>query len=360
MLKYFLTIILLILHANAFAQVFKITITDYGGIDSVPGLKQLLDREVEQLEDKLNDKLPNGSKGRILKSMANANVMVGKNIGSDYSSHMNIWMVGASLNGAVDLHKEGASDISGFGLAPGFNAGVNLGAVGVEDFGGLDADRLDFYFNFLRISREQQVYERDDVEADARIKSSSIGFRFRYQWIEAEEKKNFGWGGVKLHWGYQYTDSTYTVTGDVDTVLEVSNTDGTVNGTVTGQPKVKLNAQTHSIPLEISTEYRMFYVLSVFGGLGADISTGRAKGKVDANADVSPLLCTGGGFCGGGKLVQVSAEGNLDTQKYISNVIYRGFGGLQLNLPYFNLYTMVDKAIGRDLLGVSVGLRFVY
>ena len=361
MQHYFIVFLISLLYVSAAtAQVFKIRVIDYDGIDSVPALKSILDNRLQTLEDKVNDRLPGGSQGRIMQGMANTNVMVGKNISSDYSSGMEVWLLGASVSGAVDLEKNRSSEISGAGVAPGLTVGANLGRFGVERFAGLEGKRLNTYFNFLRFSFDQKLYERDGVEADGKVNSSTLGFRMRYDWLDGKGSKYFGWGGVKLHWGYQFTRTEYTVKGTFDRVVAVSNTDGQINGTVTGQPKFEIDVETHSIPLEISSEVHLLYFLTAFGGLGADLSIGKAKGKGVSNADVSPLLCTGGGFCGGGRLLQIQLQADLDAERKVYQTLYRGFLGLQLNLPYINIYGMVDKGIGTDLVGATAGIRFVY
>lgn len=362
-MKYLLLILLIFFSIGAQAQMFTLKVTDYGGTDSVPALKNFIDLQVAQLESDINDELPNDTPARMMEGMANSSVLAGKGIGSDYASYMNVYLIGAGLGVAADFEKPSdvESNFSGVGLAPGFVVGANLGKMGMGKFAGLDANRVNTYFNFMKLGITRDLEDNGGVNSTGKLDSLTLGLHFRYDWIPGNDNSTLRWGGVKLHWGYEFNQTDVVYQQDIDKVINVSDNVADLNGRITGRPKYSVETQTHSIPLEISTDVRMFQFLSLYGGLGTDISYGKAKGKGVLDGNVSPLICTdSGAFCGGGSIIQLQVQANLDAEGKVNPILLRGFTGLQLNLPYFRIFAQVDKALGTDLVGGTVGLRFVY
>jgi hypothetical protein len=104
----------------------------------------------------------------------------------------------------------------------------------------------------------------------------------------------------------------------------------------------------------------MFEFLSAYGGLGTDISYGKAKGSGILDGTVSPIVCTNSGLCGGGTVIQLQAQANLDAEGKVNPIMLRGFTGLQINIPYVRIFAQIDKVFGTELLGGTVGIRYVY
>lgn len=362
MKRLFLSLALLLFSSGLWAQIFTIRVVDYDGTDSVPGVKNFIDSRLLEFQNEVNDNLPSGIPDRIMEGMANATSFAGKGVGSDYASYMQVWLVGASAGAGADLDRPERtnSDISGVGVAPGAIFGMNLRHLGVSKFAGLDAKRVNAYVNFMNFGQTFDLYHKDGIDSDAKLGSTALGFKFRYDWIDGSGDPMLGWGGIKLHWGYEYNRTTITLDNNINRLLSETNGQESLNGRVVGNPKYKIEIETHSMPLEISTDVRFLNFLTLFGGLGTDLNVGKARGRGQLDADVSPVLCTGGGVCGAGRLIQVQVEANLDAdgQVYLSTL--RGFAGLQLNLPYFRLYGQISKALGNDLIGANVGVRFVY
>jgi len=345
------------------AQMFRLRVTDYGTLPS-GALRTALDTELQNLENEINKELPNAKPQRLMEGMANSSVMAGKGIGSDYASNMEVFLIGAGVGVGADLEKDEStdSDISGLGVAPGLVVGANLGFVGSSIFG-LDSKKLNMYFNFMSYGVEKDFEDDANKKSSAEIDMKTMGVHFRYDWIKGAGNKFLGWGGVKLHWGYEYnkTDLAFKTTISEN----VSTTDGTntISGSINGSPTAEIAVATHSIPLEISSDVQLFYFLSLYGGLGADLNFGQAKGDGALNAQESNLSCTenaGGAACPSIGTIKVQPEANIDSTGKVSPLLARGFAGVQINVPYFRLFGQVDKAFGNELVGVTVGARFVY
>jgi hypothetical protein len=361
-MKYLLCISLILLSIRAEAQMFTVKVTDYGGLDSSAILKNFIDLQVAELQSDINDELPNDTPGEMMKGMANSSVLAGKGIGSDYASYMDVFLVGVGLGLAADFEKPNdvESNYSGVGVAPGFVVGANLRKMGVGTFAGLDASRVNTYFNFMKLGITRDLEDNGGVNSEGRLDSLSLGLHFRYDWVPGNNNSNFRWGGLKLHWGYEFNQSNIVYEQDLDKSINVIDDVADLNGRLTGRPKYQIETQTHSIPLEISTDVRMFEFLSAYGGLGTDISYGKAKGSGILDGTVSPIVCTNSGLCGGGTVIQLQAQANLDAEGKVNPIMLRGFTGLQINIPYVRIFAQIDKVFGTELLGGTVGIRYVY
>src|SRR5690606_23281516 len=143
-------------------------------------------------------------------------------------------------------------------------------------------------------------------ESYADLDTTALGFRVRYHWIEGSDSKLFGWGGVKFHFGYEYNKTNLGFRTKInETINETSSNGEVLNGTITGNPEAQIAVATHSIPIELSTDVQILYILSLYGGLGADYSFGEAKGNGSLNAGESTIACSGG-VCPGGTNVGVT------------------------------------------------------
>jgi len=345
------------------AQMFRLNVTDYGGIPAGP-VRDFIDTEIGKLEDDINKELPNAKPQRLMEGMANSSVMAGKGIGSDYASNMEVFLIGAGVGIGADLEKDEStdSDISGLGIAPGLVVGANLGFLGSSVFG-LDSKRLNLYVNYMGYSHEQDFDDDASKKSSAEIDMKAMGVHLSYDWIKGSGNKFLGWGGVKLHLGYEYNKTDLSFNTKISETVNETNSGGggeTVTGTINGSPTANIAVATHSIPVEISSNVQLFYLLSLYGGLGADFNFGEAKGDGALNGSESTLTCSGGVACGGGQTIKVLPEANIDTTGKASTFLARGFAGVQINLPYFRIFAQADKSLGNELIGVTLGARFVY
>ena len=345
------------------AQIFTIKVTDYGAGAGNPVFENFVNQEILKIQNEINEDLPSAPPQRLMEGMANASVMAGKGMASDYASNMQVFLIGAGVGAGADLakDKDTDSDVSGVGVAPGVVFGMNLGWMDAQKFLGMDTDRLNLYLNFMSYKHEQQISEDPGKESSADLDMTALGFRLRYDWIRGNGSKLFGWGGVKFHFGYEYNKTNIAFNSKINETINESSSNGEIlTGTITGDPRANIMVNTHSIPLELSTDVQLLYILSLYGGIGADYSWGQAKGNGTLNAPNSSINCTGGACGPGGTTVQVQPDANIDATGKATAFTYRGFAGVQLNLPYIRIYGQVNKPIGNDLIGANVGVRFVY
>jgi hypothetical protein len=347
------------------AQLFRINILNEGALD--PAVASALRTALDSAEADINKDFPSaGTPKRLMEGLANSSVMSGKGVGSDYASRMEVALIGVGVGVGADMEKDksSGSELSGIGLQGGLILGTNLGWISSGKILGLEAKRLNVYANFFKYSHDQKMGDanKDTLEADL----GSLGFHVSYDLIRPSGRSLMRWGGVKLHTGFEKntTELTFKTTIN-ETVSGDLGGGATVGGPVTGSPTANIDVATTSIPLEISTNVQFLYFLSLYGGFGADMNFGQAKGGAALNANPTTLSCnpdqTGGaGTCVGGVDPQVQAEANIDSTGKVASFLTRAFAGVQINLPYTNIFVQADKSLGNDLIGATAGLRFVY
>ncbi|HXH73501.1 MAG TPA: hypothetical protein VNJ08_00950 [Bacteriovoracaceae bacterium] len=350
--------------ASSSAQIFKLRITDYGAAAGNTPFESFINTEILKIESEINKELPSAPPQRLMEGMANSSVMAGKGIGSDYASNMSVLLIGAGVGVGADLEKDEAtdSDLSGVGVAPGLVVGANLGFMDTKSILGMDTNRLSLYVNFMKFSKEQDLEDEPGKESSAEIDTLNLGVHLRYDWIKGKGNSFLGWGGVKLHTGWEYNKTSLQFNSKISEAVPSSTGPGgeIISGTITGAPNATIDVATHSIPFEISTDVQLLYVLSLYTGLGADLSFGQAEGGGSLNSGNSPITCTGGACGGGGTTVQVKPEANIDATGKVDSLLFRGFAGVQFNIPFVRVFVQVDKSLGNDLIGATAGLRFVY
>lgn len=343
--------------ADSSAQIFRLNVTPTGNtvIDT------FINAEIQKIEDDINKELPSAPPERLMEGMANSSVLAGKGIGSDYASNMEVLLIGAGVGLGVDMEKDDTtdSDISGAGIAPGVIVGANLGFLPTSKILGLEPKRLNMYLNFMSYGHEQ-TFGENGSETDVDLDMTALGVHFRYDWIRPRGNKLLGWGGVKLHFGYEYNKTDLVFKSQIDeAVVATGPTGETINDRIQGSPRATILVNTHSIPLEISTDVQLLYVLSLYGGLGADFNFGQAKGNGSLNSGPQTVTCTNGA-CGAGTDITVTPEANVDATGKVTPFTTRGFAGLQVNLPFVRIFGQVDKQFGSEVIGATAGVRFVY
>lgn len=340
------------------AQIFKLTFTPAAGLN--PAITTLINGEIQAIENDINKDLPGASSpDRLMEGMANSSVMAGKGIGTDYASGMKVFIIGGGIGAGADLtkSKDPEADLSGAGVSPGLMMGTNLSWMDTQKILGLETNKLNVFVNFMS-------YNLDKVSGDTTIgaKLSAFGLHVSYDWIQGSGSKLFGWGGVKITTGYEHNSTKLTLNSKVSETLDYTTGGTTYNSTISGNPTAIIDVSTSTIPINISTSMQMLYFLSLYGGLGADYNVGEATGKGTLNSSPSTVTCTptAAGTCPGGTAGTVTTSANLDGKGNVLPFLTRGFVGVQFNLPFTRIFVQADKAFGNNLVGATVGLRFVY
>jgi hypothetical protein len=322
---------LIILSLNSYAALFSIV--DRSGVCSVA---------CDLLETEVNKNLPEADQSTYLKGMANSSVASQKGLGADYATSIDFFIVGWSLGLGADLGDNSMSDviggdidanqIRGFGASSALMVGFNPGMLFKK------LERLRIYLHYLSVD----VPDKDDLEGE----STSYGFHVQYKLIPARSigLGLLSWNGVDFTTGMEFSKMKIHF---LETFNDTVTYEG-ITANFAGTAQVGADISTTTIPFELSTSFRLAYLLSLYGGLGLDWSFGEAKSIASVSG---PITVSGGGGGAGSASLDLGAEDSPDS----FNV--RSFFGLQANVLALRAFAQLNRSISNDTMGVSVGVK---
>lgn len=333
-----------------------IFISLFFSFSSYAGLFQVVNRTgtcilaCDLLETEVNANLPDADQSNYLKGMANAAVMSQRGLGADYASDLKFLGVSFAAGVGADVGSNSTSDlisgdadfdkVRGIGAGSGVSLTLNAGLFGGK-IGMLDAKRLNISAYYLSVDPP----DKDGLSG----KTSSMGFNVQYKMIPAREIALgiFRWGGIDFTTGFERASTELRFIENISESIVDGGTGATAsfNGLVT----VGAEVTTYNIPLELSSSIRLAHVLSLFGGLGMDVSFGEAKSIANLTGDVT---VSGGG----------TGEANLDlgTESSPSTFATRGFVGAQVSITAIKVFALVNRGFGNDRVGLTVGARLAF
>lgn len=344
-------ILALLFSTSAFARPIDVTVRDYGWLTSFQPAKDALDFYLQGVEDDINEDQPILDPSRINYGTANASVLSGKGLGTDYVNDPKRYTISLGLGAAWDDEKnKGIKDeISGAAASSALTFGYRLNP------------KLLGFVNFGTVKHTQNFPGKDiDIAGD--IDGAHFGVDVRYDLVGKRGTDFFGWGGVKVHTGYEFNVNEVELTTTLNEKVEVdTGGQGILEGTLTGNPEYQVKTTTHSFPLEISTNVLFLNIFSLYSGLGADLNFGQSVGKGKVEGDFSTLACTSGICVGETVLPQLEAKANYDSRSTVRTLTFRAFGGLQLDLPFgLHAFGQVEQMLGTKVIGIAAGLKYSY
>ena len=194
--------------------------------------------------------------------------MVGAQIpGSPFS-------LASDLDGMLDkLEREGDIQLGFNPQVLNAQFGINTSKFFLNDF------YLGFKLGFMRMNIK-----------DVSIKTFSIGVLGNYQLLKHRSLAAglFLWGGLNIGTGFVYQNSTFGMGFPLDPLSESYSILGN-RISINVEPKLYLDFKVHSyaIPLEAMSSIRLFGLLNIPFGLGADIAFGSAGLTANGTADIS-------------------------------------------------------------------------
>lgn len=323
----------------------NITVTQSCGSVNATICAQLTS-EVEKI---VNADTPDVSIGKYGTGIANAQGFAYRGLGSDYSDKFDFFMVRGAAGVAVDGELDKPESAAGIGVGAAATVGINLDLLPIDKIGPVDLSKMDLFVSFMSYSPDQDLQDttfKGDI--------SAFGLMARYQLIEGKDfvpGNLLSWGGLYLHTGIQRS----SVEADVTQTFKNESIDLGSNQTanlVDTSANFHFKTTNTSVPIEISTYLRAAWALTFFGGAGFDIVSGstdvslKASGTADGTGAVDSYSAT--------IAADESDSGKADATNF------RAFGGLQLNLPFFRIYTQVNKGLGNDLIGINAGLKILW
>ena len=299
--------------------------------------------------------LPNADVSTYLDGMSNANVVASKGIGVDYASEIDLFVVGAGAGVGADLGDGSISDIDaekvrGFGLATALMAGVNLSMFKLPQVGFIDFNKMKLFVNYMSMS---QKFADDKMDFD----STTLGFHLQYNLVEGIDVVPgymLRWTGVDITAGYEMNSMELKYTHTENKTGSYTDSGVTTNYNLSGNAVIAVDSSTHSIPVEVSTGVRLLYLLSLYGGLGADFNFGESTATVtdSITGTATPSV--------GGVTATLDPSINVGQKGEPKSMMGRAFIGTMFNFWLVKINIHVNKGLGNDTFGANVGMRVAW
>ncbi|MFZ5478348.1 MAG: Lsa36 family surface (lipo)protein [Myxococcota bacterium] len=294
----------------------------------------------EAMENAANEQMRLPEMGQYLAQMADANVLSAKGLGVDYASNMQRFAVGGGFGSAVNeggfrfVAGEEPLPDTGFAFQISAMAGLNLGVFSKEESA---LRRVKLYVNGMKASTQRDPFTGTFLNYGGHLQIKLIGGAGDQEQGVAE------WGGIDVTAGYEY--SSYTLQLAQDFPISSGDLAWTAEGTY------EISSEVQSVPLEVSTNFRVL-VVSVFGGAGFDYNlSGRADNEIEVGG---PLTYTyeGKAYEAG------SATATMNASGFASEYTPRVFAGAQVNVFLVKLYGQLNVTFDRSV-GGHLGVRAV-
>lgn len=301
-----------------------------------------------ELESQAEKDLPDTTLDDYTVGVGNAVAMAGSD-NSDYADKFNLFMfkyspIGVGISGSGDAGE--ANNLDGIGFQGVMQVGLNLDMLPIDKIGPVELKKLDIFGSFFS-TKLNESNDEEGTETEAEV--SAFGVHARYHLVEGVDLLPgylAEWGGLFVHAGFRQSKMKLNMTQDID---DTDISEGGVTAKFTNtSAEFEMDSSVTSIPIEFSTYFRFLYVFTLYGGAGYTLNTGSTDINFTASGDI---------YEGSNDVGDVDLDDKNDgTPKSTA----RYFAGLQFNLPYFRLYTHVNKAIGENVASAHVGVKILY
>lgn len=272
----------------------------------------------------------------FLRQMATANAFATKGMGVDYASNPQRFFAGAALgtavNGAGFTFVRGTDTMptAGFAFQAAANAGLNLGFLSADE-------------SLLRrvVVSANGMYA-GGTSGPFQALLSNVGAHVQVKLIRPEHEGLVEWGGLDLTGGYEISTYRLSLTQALPVETEGLKWDAEGNFDIT--------ATSHTIPVEVSTNLRVFVVSAYLGG-AVDI-----RREADARGEASlhgPLTASSQG-----RETQIGTVSATLGAAGTAESVYtpRVFAGAQINVLWVKVYGHLNVGFDDTYAG-HLGLR---
>ncbi len=275
----------------------------------------------------------------FLRSFTDATAFSARGIGVDYGSVPTGFMAGIAANVAAagddDVFEDGRPTA---GLAA--NVAVMLG-LNLKNW---DLPKWSFYVNgFYRKGSTDQLTGG----------ITSAGAHVQYRIIEAANtdgaSKAVRWLGLTLTSGIEFTRWNLETKPDgVETDVDIIGSGANADLVVSSTGRFDLTSTATTVPIEVTTGFRLAVLASVYFGVGTDLSVGEST----VDAGLSGTITTNDNRDLGTVAVNGSGDGSA------SPAALRALVGAQLNLTALKIFAQANLS-AVPAASIAFGLRFV-
>jgi hypothetical protein len=285
-----------------------------------------------RIKDQVDTSYDTANINKFLRSFGDATSFAQRGIGVDYMSVPGSFMLGVGAQVGVSSTDElnlNQSPTSGGAAA---NVSVMIG-YNLKDSG---APRWTLFANGF--------YESGSTDR-LNGKITTGGFHIQYKLIEAQLDQGTAavvvrWTGLDLTTGVEFTRWALGANDTITQTYTVAGINEPLAMTSTG--KFNLTSTAGTIPIELTTGLRIVELVSLYAGVGFDITGGKSTVDADLNGNLTTPDNTNVGT------VHITETGSNTS----SPGQFRGLAGVQLNLWKLKVYTQVNVS---QLPAASVG-----
>jgi hypothetical protein len=294
------------------------------------------------LETTVNTLIPDASTLNFLPEMADAAILANKGLSVDYASNPEVFVLGAGLGIGIDLGTTGTGSATGDGNstlpAIGIGGTITLGSNMGLFLTGKFWDRSTAYINYFS-------YTLNTGSVTGEL--SSFGFHYQFKLMTPLDFAAglVRWGGIDISTGLEISSTKMNTTITVDQTVSQA----TATATYKGIAAVGADISATSIPIEVTTNVRLLYGLTLFGGLGFDINSGTST----SIANITGPITLGGSATGSG-----TASLDLGKEEGPTSTTFRTIIGAQMNIIAARVYFQKMAVVGGNDTQISLGVRF--
>lgn len=328
-----ITALLFVVPARATVQV---NIQQSFGGFSTQELETLVARELNEVFNLIDPQ-------QYLERLADAQAFSVHGLGVDYVSNPSAFIFGAAVNGSLtlgdlELNQSDSSDppFDSIGANVTIMAGLNLDLVGIPG--------LMVYANFFNYS-----VDIDDVTASIR----NIGLHGQYTFFRPDGDPSellFRWGGVSVTSGLQVSSLSVSLEQPLETDLPL---EGGLTAIYDGTGTLDVTTDVVAIPVEVTTNARLLYILGLYAGFGFDIQLGSSDLNIGLNG---PLR----GRDGSNNEVSLgSAEVTANESGDPSTGTFRFLLGTQINIAVLKVFAQANFS-PQGAISAAAGVRVAW
>jgi hypothetical protein len=290
-----------------------------------------------EIQDDIEDAYQTRDVDGFLRAFTDATAFSQRGLAVDYVSVPSSFVIGFGANAAVSGEDsfENEDSITG-------GAAINLGLMLGGNLAGQGLPRWTIYGNAFYNSASTDRLSGNLTSAGAHAQVKLIK--------PAEDKgiaRAFRWIGLDVTSGVEYTHWSLDAGDDIENDF----TAGGYDMTMTSTGDLNLTSTTLTIPVELSTGFRVLGLLSIYGGVGVDFTYGESS--VDAALTGDAVTRQAGMDIEVGE-VDITAEGENDG----SPTALHALVGAQVNI--WKLKAFVQGNVSQTpAASVSFGLRLV-
>jgi hypothetical protein len=291
-----------------------------------------------KITDQINTIYQTNNVQGFLRDFVDATEFSNRGLGVDYATLTNSLMIGIGGNLSVT-----SPDALSNSDHPTGGAAANFGLMLGGNLAGWGLPRVTLFGNGF--------YEGEST-SQLTGHLTSFGGHVQIRLVEPEQDNGTSvvvrWIGLDLTTGLEYTHWTLGANDTITNSFDVGGTSSTQSVTMATNGTFNLTTNAYTVPVELTTGLRIVELVSLYGGVGMDFTSG--KSTVDANLN-GTLKDASGNQLG---TVSITETGHNTG----SPAVFHALAGVQLNLWKLKIFAQGNVS-QTPQASVTLGVRLV-